>query len=201
MLMFTLTISCLTASDLPWFMGPGSHAILFFTASDFTSITSHIHNWMLFLLWLHLFILFGVISPLISSSILGTYRPEEFIFQCPIFSPFHNVHGVLKARVLKWFAIPFSSGPHFCQNSPPWPIHLRWPYKAWLIVSLHWTRLWSVLSVWLVFCDCSFHVNIYSQVPVCSGHFFPSPFSLFSLFQELSILWSLVVDRVSQPHA
>jgi len=26
--------------------------------------------------------------------------------------PFHTVHGVLKARILKWFAIPFSSGPH-----------------------------------------------------------------------------------------
>ena len=30
------------------------------------------------LLWLHPFILSGVISPLISSSILGTYRPGEF---------------------------------------------------------------------------------------------------------------------------
>ena len=39
-----------------------------------------------FLLWLHPFILSGVISPLISSSILGTYRPGEFIFQCPIIS-------------------------------------------------------------------------------------------------------------------
>ena len=27
------------------------------------------------------------------------------------FLPFHTVHGVLKARILKWFAIPFSSGP------------------------------------------------------------------------------------------
>ena len=27
-------------------------------------------------------------------------------------SPFHTVHGVLKARILKWFATPFSSGPH-----------------------------------------------------------------------------------------
>ena len=25
------------------------------------------------------------------------------------FLPFHTVHGVLKARILKWFAIPFSS--------------------------------------------------------------------------------------------
>ena len=42
---------------------PGSYAILLFTASDFTSITCHIHNWLLFLLWLRLFILSGVISP------------------------------------------------------------------------------------------------------------------------------------------
>ena len=27
--------------------------------------------------------------------------------------PFHTVHEVLKARILKWFAIPFFSGPRF----------------------------------------------------------------------------------------
>ena len=91
---------------------PGSYAILFFTASDPASITSHIHNRVLFLLWLHPFIISGVISPLISSSILGTYLPREFPFQYPIILPFHTVHGVLKARILKWFAIPFSSGSH-----------------------------------------------------------------------------------------
>ena len=84
---------------------PGSHAILFFSASDFPSITSHIYNWVLFSLWLHLLILSpeisGIISPVFSSSILGPYRPGEFIFQCPIFSPFHTVHGVLKARIRK----------------------------------------------------------------------------------------------------
>ena len=58
------------------------------------------------------YILSGVISPLISSSILGTYQPGEFLFQYPIILPFHTVHGVLMARILKWFAIPFSSGPH-----------------------------------------------------------------------------------------
>ena len=89
-----------------------TYAILLFTASDLASITSHIYNWVLFLLWLCLFILSGVISPLISSSILGTYQPGEFIFQYPIILQFHTVHRVLKARILKWFAIPFSSGPH-----------------------------------------------------------------------------------------
>ena len=91
---------------------PGSSAILLFTASDLASLTSHVHNWVLFLLWLRLFILSGAISPLISGSILGTYRPGEFFFQCPIFLPFPTVHGFLKARILKWFAIPFSSVPH-----------------------------------------------------------------------------------------
>ena len=44
----------------------------------------------------------------------------------------------------------------FCQNSPPWPVHLRWPYSAWLIVSLSQTRLWSMWSDWLVSHDCGF---------------------------------------------
>ena len=45
----------------------------------------------------------------------------------------------------------------FCQNSPPWPACLGWPYRAWLIVALSWTRLWSMWSIWLVFCDWGFH--------------------------------------------
>ena len=95
-----------------------------------------------FFLFLHPFILSGVISPLISSSILGIYSPGEFIFQCPISLPFHTVHGVLKARILKWFAIPFSSGPHSFR-----PLHhdstiLGDPTRNGL-VSWSQTRLWS----------------------------------------------------------
>ena len=62
------------------FQSPGKYT--------FTSITSHINDWAVFLLWLSLFILSGAISPPFSSSILGTYRPGEFIFQCHIFLPF-----------------------------------------------------------------------------------------------------------------
>ena len=98
---------------------PGSYVMFFFIALDLASITSHTHNWVLFLLWLHLFILSGAISPLISSSILDIYQPGEFIFHCPIFLPFHTVHGVLKARILKRFAIPFSRVwlTEFCQEN------------------------------------------------------------------------------------
>ena len=114
MLLFTLAISQFTLIHGPNI--PGSYAILLFTALNFTSITSHIHKWVLFLLWLHLFILPGVISPLFSSSILDMYQPGEFIFQCSIFLPFHTVHGVLKARMLKQFAILFFSGSRFVRN-------------------------------------------------------------------------------------
>ena len=109
MSMFTLAISCLTTS---MYLDSCSYAILLFTASDLVSIISHIHNWVLFLLWLHPFILPGVISPLISSSILGTYQSAVFLLQDPIILSFHTFHGILKARILKCFAIPFSSGPH-----------------------------------------------------------------------------------------
>ena len=81
------------------------HQTLFL--SPITSTTGYC-----FLLWLHPFILSGVISLLISSSMLGTYRPEAFLSQYPIIFPFHNVHGVLKVRILKWFVISFSNGPH-----------------------------------------------------------------------------------------
>ena len=115
---FTLAISCLTTSNLPWFMDLTFQVPVQYCSLQHQTLllSPAIHNWVLFFLWLHLFILSGVISPLISSSILGSYQPGELIFQCPIFLPFYTVHGVLKARMLKWFAIPFSSGPHFVSH-------------------------------------------------------------------------------------
>ena len=117
--MFTLNHLLYDHFQFAFIHGPnrlGSYVILLFTALDLASITSYIHNWVLFLLWPHPFILSGVMSPLISSSILGTCQPGEFIFQCHILLPFHTVHGVLKARILKWFAIPFYSGPCFLRT-------------------------------------------------------------------------------------
>ena len=41
--------------------------------------------------------------PLLSFPNLLAYWEQHFV-------PFHTLHGVLKARILKWFAIPLSSG-------------------------------------------------------------------------------------------
>ena len=89
-----------------------------------------IQNWVPFSHWLPFLILYGIISLIFSSSILGTYQPGVFSFQCLNFVPFHTVHGVLNARILKGFSIPFSSGPHFLRTlhhdpsilgGPTWP--------------------------------------------------------------------------------
>ena len=132
---------------------------MLFTTLDFASITSLIHNCVLFLLWLHLFILSGVTSPLISSSILGTYRLGEFIFQChPIFLPFYTVHGVLTGTILKVFAIPFSSGPHFVRTLNY--EHLSWVAlhgMAYSFIELDKDVIHVISLVNLLLCDCGFH--------------------------------------------
>ena len=163
MSMFTLVISCLTTSNLPWFMDltfqvpmqycslqhrtllpspvTSTTGVVFALAWSLHSFSEKVmaphsstlawkipwtaeaggllsmglhrvgHNWSdlaaaaasffleLFLHW----------SPVAywASTDLG-----QFLFQYPIIFPFRTVHGVLKARILKWFAIPFSSGPH-----------------------------------------------------------------------------------------
>ena len=107
---FTLAISCLTTSNFALIHGPNipdSYAILLFTASDFTSITSHIHNWMLFLLWFRLSVLSRVFSPLISSSILDIYHPGSSSFGVLYFCLFILLMGF--SRQEYWSGLPFPS--------------------------------------------------------------------------------------------
>ena len=46
-------------------------------------------------------------------------RVQNEVLGYNYFLPFHTVHGILKARILKWFAIPFSSGPCFVKTLHP----------------------------------------------------------------------------------
>ena len=52
--------------------------------------------------------------------------------------PFHTVHGVLKATTLKWFAIPFSSGPLFVRTLHHDPFVLGGPTRH--DSQFHWIR-------------------------------------------------------------
>ena len=160
MLSFTLAISCLTTSNLLWFMGVNFRFLcnIALYSSDLASITSHIHSRILFLLWLHPFIFSGVISSLISSSILGTYRPGEFLSLSYHFA-FSYCSWGSEGKNTEVACPPFSSGPHFVR-----PLHHDPPVlgcstgMAWF----HWVRqgcgpsvirLTSFLWVWFQ-CVC-----------------------------------------------
>ena len=153
MSVFTLAISCLTTSNLPWFMDltfqvPMQYCSLQHQTLFPSPVTSTAGRCF------HLFILSGVISPLFSSSILGTYRPGECIFQCPIFLPFHTVHGVLKARILS--DLPFPSPVVHILSEPSTMTHLFWVALHGMAHSfteldkavVHVIRLVSFLWLW-----------------------------------------------------
>ena len=118
-------------------------------ASDLASITSHIHNWVLFLLWLHLFTLSGVISPLISSSILATYQPGEFIFQCP-FCLFILFMGF--SRQEYWSGPCFSSFVRPLHDLPSWvALHgMAHSFTELDKAVVHVIRLVSFLWLWFI---------------------------------------------------
>ena len=94
---------------------PDSYVIFFFTASDFTLNTSHIHHWVLFLLWLHLFILSGVISPL---SPVAYWAPTDTgsssfsVTSFCLFIPFME----FSRQNIEVVCHSFSSGPRFVRN-------------------------------------------------------------------------------------
>ena len=70
--------------------------------------------------------------------------PTLFAFSCYSWGSQSKDTEVVCHSLLQWTT--------FCQNSPPRPVCLGWPYMAWLIVSLSYTRLWSMWSASLVFC-------------------------------------------------
>ena len=132
---------------------PGSYAILFFAASDFTFITRHVHNWSSFPLWASRFILSGAVSssPLFfPSSVLdtfwqlwGTHLSVSYVFVLSYNSwGSHGKYtGVVCHSPLQWIM--------FCQNSPLCPVHLGWPCTAWLIALLSYASLFTMTRQWL----------------------------------------------------
>ena len=157
MSVFTLAISCLTTSNLRWFMDLTfqvpvqycslQHQTLLPSPVTFTVgccfCFGSVSSFFLELL-LH-------ISPVIGHlPTWGVHLSVTYLFAvlyCSWNSQGKNTEVVCHS-LLHWTT--------FCKNSPPWPSHRGWPYTAWLIVSLSGTRLWSMCSDWLVFCDCGF---------------------------------------------
>ena len=145
MSMFTLDISCLTTSNLPWVMD-----LTFQVSTQYCSLqhqtllpSPHPQLGVVFALALS-----GVISPLFSSTILGTYQPGEFILQCHNFLPFHTVMGFLRQEywmvcdsLLQWTT--------FCHNSPPWPgVPFYFTVSDFTFTTRH-IQNWVLFLLWL----------------------------------------------------
>ena len=131
---FTLAISCLTTSNLPWFMDLTFQVSMQYCSlhhqtllpSPVTSTTGCYFGFgsipSLFLQW----------SPV---AYWASTNPGSSPFSILSFCLSYCSWGsqgknteVVCHSLLQWIT--------FCQNSTPWPIHLGWPYTAWLIVSL-----------------------------------------------------------------
>ena len=156
--MFTLVISCLTTSNFPWFMD-----LTFQVPMQYCSL----QHWTLFSppdtsktgycfyfgsASLFLWICFSSLLQYHNVQMTwGVHHSVSYLFA---FSYYSWCSQGKSAEVVCHSLIQWAT---FCQNSPPWLIHLGWPYTAWLMVSLSYTKLWSTWSVWLVFYDCGFH--------------------------------------------
>ena len=176
MLMFTVVISCLTPSNLPWFMDltlqvPKQYCSLqhqTLLKSPVTSPSGCFCFGSISSFFLELF------SPLYSSSILGTYWPGEFIFQCYNLLLFHTVHGDLKAGRLKWFAIPFSSVGILKHLSLPRP-HSQSFWIKWLEirrVGHFFKKSFLILCYsWIVFPCVNIIYNLLDSIKFLNDNF------------------------------
>ena len=89
---------------------------------------------------------------------IGYLLTWEFIFQCHIFLPFHTVLGILKASMLKWFAILCYSGSGFVRTLHHDPSilggHLGMAHNFFELDKAvgHGISLISFLWLWFSFC-------------------------------------------------
>ena len=154
---FTLATSCLTTSNLPWFVDLPFQVPMPFCSlrhralllSPVTSTTGYcfcfgsIPSFFLdlFLHW----------SP------VGYWAPTNLgssSFSVLSFCLFILFMGF--SRQEYWSGLPFPSPvTTFCQNSPLWPVCPGWPYRAWLsfieldMAVVHVIRLVSFLWLWV----------------------------------------------------
>ena len=137
----------------------GSYALLFFTALDFaSSITNHIHNWMLFSLWLHLFILSGVF---LHSSPVAYWAPTDLgssSFSVLSFCLF--ILFMWFSRQEYWSGLPFPSPVDHVLSELSTMTRLSWVALHGMAQSfieldkavIYMIRLVSFLWLWFSFC-------------------------------------------------
>ena len=156
MSMFTLAISCLTTSNLPWFMDltfqvPMQYCSLQHRTLLLSSVTSTAGYCFCFgsipSFFLELFLHWSPVAYWAPTDLEGSsFSILSFAFSyCSWGSQGKNTE-VICHSLLQWTT--------FSQTSPPWPIHLGGPHMAWLSfielnkAVVHVIRLASFLRLW-----------------------------------------------------
>ena len=148
MLTFTLAISSFTISNLPWFMGLTFQVPMQYCSYSIGPCFYHQLHPQLGLVF--------ALAPSLQSFFLELFlhwSPVAYWAPTDLGSPSFSVLSFCLfilflgfSRQEYWSGLPFPSPVNHKMWSPPWPVHLGWPYMAWLIVSSSWTRLWSMWS-------------------------------------------------------
>ena len=136
---------------------PGSYVILLFITLDLASLFQQSHPQLcvvfffgsIFSFFLQLFLHRSPVAYWTSTGLGSSSFSVLFAF--------YTVHGVLKAGILKRFAISFSSGPCFFRT-------LHHDLSVWGDFTWHgslfhivWQSCEPCDQFWLVFCNCGFH--------------------------------------------
>ena len=151
---FTIAISCMITSNLPWFVDltfqvPMQYCSLQHRTFLLSPVTSTIGCCFCFgsipSFFLELFLCWSPVAYWAPTD-LGSSSFSVLSFCLFIlfmgFSRFHSL--------LQWTT--------FCQTSPPWPVCLGWPHTAWLSFT-ELDKAVVLWSDWLVFCDCGFSLS------------------------------------------
>ena len=149
MLTFTLAISCLTTSILPWFMDLTLQVPMqYCSLSPVTSTTGHcLHFGSVSSFFLELFLHWSSVAYWAPTDLgSSSFSVLSFCLFILFMGFSRQEYWVVCHSLLQWTTL--------CQTSPPWPMCLGWLHTAWLSFT-ELDKLWSVWSDWLVVCNCS----------------------------------------------
>ena len=140
MSMFTLAISCLTTFNLPWFMDltfqvPMQYCSLQHRTLLLSPVTSTTGCWFFFgsisSFFLELFLHWSPVAYWAPTNLgSSSFSVLSFCLFILFMGFSRQEYWMVCHSLLQWTT--------FCQNSPPWPVHLGWQYTA-LLIAL-WVR-------------------------------------------------------------
>ena len=160
---FTLDISCLTTSNLPWFMDLTFQVPMQYCSSQhrtllLSPVTSPTEYWFCFGSIPSFFL-----ELILQRSPVAYWAPTNL--GSSSFSILSFCLFILFMGFSRWFSEVVCHSllqwTTFCQTSPPWPVCLGWPHTAWLslielgkaVVRVIRLASWLWLRSWTPYCQ------------------------------------------------